>query len=152
NRTDKMCAPVAIGSSSDYVHLRMSVKPENRSLLACAAHPNHISVSESNWMAKKPQPMGNAEFRALLDRSMEELRLKTEAHSAGWGLGTTDRWDLDQEDGRLVFTAKKMIATARPRSSAPIAPRALPSFGHGITRPCCRRSRNTPCECGSTAS
>ncbi len=63
-------------------------------------------------MAKKSKPMNNAEFRALLDRCMEELRLKTEAHAAGWGLGTTDRWGLNQEDGQLVFTSKKLIATA----------------------------------------
>src|SRR5262245_48065666 len=63
-------------------------------------------------MANKPMPMGDAEFRALLDRCMAELRLKTEAHAGGWGLGTTDRWDLDQEDGHLVFTSKKMTATA----------------------------------------
>lgn len=63
-------------------------------------------------MAKKSKPAGGTEFRALLDRCMEELRLKTEAHAAGWGLGTTDRWDLDQEDGRLVFTGKKVVATA----------------------------------------
>ena len=60
----------------------------------------------------KAKRMGDAEYRALLDRSMEELRLRTEAHAAGWGLGTTDRWDLDQDDGRLVFTSKKITATA----------------------------------------
>ena len=63
-------------------------------------------------MAKKSQPTGDAEYRALLDRCLEELRLKQEAHTAAWGLGTTDRWDLDQEDGRLVFTSKKLTATA----------------------------------------
>jgi hypothetical protein len=63
-------------------------------------------------MAKESKPMGAGELRAMLDRCMEELRLKTEAHTAGWGLGTTDRWDLDQEDGRLVFTSKKVTATA----------------------------------------
>lgn len=63
-------------------------------------------------MPKKGKPTGDGEFRALLDRCMEELRLKTEAHAAGWGLGTTDRWDLDQEDGQLVFTSKKLTATA----------------------------------------
>jgi hypothetical protein len=43
---------------------------------------------------------------------MEELRLKTEAHAGSWGLGTMYQWDLDQDDGRLVFTGAKMIATA----------------------------------------
>lgn len=62
-------------------------------------------------MANKPQAMDDTEFQALLDRCMHELRLKTEAHVAGWGLGTA-RWDLDQEDGLLVFTTKKVTATA----------------------------------------
>lgn len=43
------------------------------------------------------------EFHALLDASMEELRLKTEAHRV-WGLGTFDRWDIDQDVGDLVFS------------------------------------------------
>ena len=63
-------------------------------------------------MAKKSKPADDVEFRALLDRCMEELRIKTEAHVAAWGLGTTDRWDLDQDDGRLVFTTKKVTASA----------------------------------------
>lgn len=63
-------------------------------------------------MAKKVRPMGENEFRELLDRSMEELRAKTQAHVEGWGLGKCDRWDLDQEDGRLVFTSPTLTATA----------------------------------------
>jgi hypothetical protein len=62
-------------------------------------------------MARKDKSADD-EFRALVERSMEELRLKTEAHARGWGLGTMDRWDLDQTDGRLVFTGKKVTATA----------------------------------------
>lgn len=63
-------------------------------------------------MAKNVKPMDDAEFQALLERSMEELQAKTTAHVNAWGLGTMDRWDLDQEDGLLVFTSKKVIATA----------------------------------------
>jgi hypothetical protein len=63
-------------------------------------------------MAKKARTAGDAGFRALLDRSMEELLSKQAAHTAGWGLGTMDRWDLDQEDGRLVFTSTELTATA----------------------------------------
>ena len=63
-------------------------------------------------MAKKARPMGEDEFHELLDHSMEELRAKTRAHTEGWGLGTCDRWDLDQQDGRLVFTSPKLVATA----------------------------------------
>jgi hypothetical protein len=51
-----------------------------------------------------PMPASQAQsFQDLLDASMEELRLKTEGHRA-WGLGTFDRWDLDQEVGTLVFS------------------------------------------------
>jgi hypothetical protein len=56
--------------------------------------------------------MGDAEFRKLLGRCMEELRQKTQAHVASWGLGSTDRWGLDQADGRLVFTSKAVTAAA----------------------------------------
>jgi hypothetical protein len=63
-------------------------------------------------MAKKSRPAGEAEFRTLVERSMEELRLKTQAHVDGWGLGSADRWDMDQTDGQLIFTTKKLTATA----------------------------------------
>lgn len=45
----------------------------------------------------------SAEFQELLDTSMAELTIKTEAHKA-WGLGSFDRWDLDQVAGDLVFS------------------------------------------------
>src|SRR5262245_14587029 len=48
--------------------------------------------------------MSEAEFNALLEASMIELRLKTEAHMGGWGLGQYDRWDLKQDVGDLVFS------------------------------------------------
>jgi hypothetical protein len=44
------------------------------------------------------------EFNALLDTSMEELRVKTMGHQAGWGLGKANRWSLDQSRGELFFT------------------------------------------------
>ena len=44
------------------------------------------------------------EFRALLNASMEELRLKTTGHQHGWKFGQADRWDLDQARGDLIFT------------------------------------------------
>lgn len=53
-----------------------------------------------------------SEFEALLDASMEELRLKTAAHQQGWGFGKAARWDVDQSQGNLVFTFNDgMIAT-----------------------------------------
>jgi len=52
------------------------------------------------------------DFDTLLDQSMEELRLKTEAHDAGWGLGEAD-WSVDQDQGEIVFTrADGVTATA----------------------------------------
>ena len=62
-------------------------------------------------MAKKSRPTGDAEYRALLDRSSEELRLKTAAHDAAWQLGKAD-WSVDQETGLITFTGTKMTATA----------------------------------------
>lgn len=59
----------------------------------------------------KVKRMDGAEYRALLDRSMEELRLKTAAHDSCWGLGTAD-WAVDQDTGLITFTGKKMVATA----------------------------------------
>lgn len=55
--------------------------------------------------------MGDAEYRALVEQSMEELRLKTGAHDAGWGLGVAD-WAVDQDTGLITFTSAKMTATA----------------------------------------
>lgn len=55
--------------------------------------------------------MDDAEFRAIIDRSMEELRIKTAAHDAGWGLGAAD-WGVDQDTGLITFTGKKITATA----------------------------------------
>lgn len=43
------------------------------------------------------------DFQDLLEASMKELQLKTEAHKA-WGLGTFDRWNIDQDVGDLVFS------------------------------------------------
>jgi len=52
------------------------------------------------------------EFKKLLAVSMEELRLKTEGHRAGWRLGQSKRWDIDQSVGDLIFTFDDgMIAT-----------------------------------------
>src|SRR5207249_11661549 len=58
-------------------------------------------------MAKRPQgkrPTNkSAEYRRLVEQSMEELRLKTAGHDGVWHLGKCD-WDVDQDAGTLVFT------------------------------------------------
>ena len=43
-------------------------------------------------------------FRALVEKAMNDLRAKTASHQTMWGLGKSDRWDLNQDDGRLIFT------------------------------------------------
>jgi hypothetical protein len=52
------------------------------------------------------------DFDTLLTQSIEELRLKTAGHDAGWGLGEAD-WSVDQDQGAIVFTrADEITATA----------------------------------------
>jgi hypothetical protein len=48
----------------------------------------------------------------ILAQSMEELRHKTEAHAAAWGLGKTDRWDVDLDAGLIMFTNDGQVASA----------------------------------------
>ena len=50
------------------------------------------------------------EFKALLSKSMEELRAKTMGHQVGWGLGKSNRWSLDMSQGDLIFTFDKVVA------------------------------------------
>ena len=50
------------------------------------------------------------EFKALLTKSMEELRAKTMGHQVGWGLGKANRWSLDMSQGDLIFTFDKIVA------------------------------------------
>lgn len=52
------------------------------------------------------------EFHALLEGSMEGLRLQTEAHKVTWRLGKSQRWDFSQESGELVFTYPDIIVRA----------------------------------------
>lgn len=44
------------------------------------------------------------DYRDLVAQSMEELRLKTEAHDRLWRLGEAD-WSVDQDAGEIVFSA-----------------------------------------------
>lgn len=52
-----------------------------------------------------------ADFDTLIAQSMEELRLKTQAHDAAWHLGEAD-WSVDQDQGQIVFDHKGITATA----------------------------------------
>jgi hypothetical protein len=53
-------------------------------------------------------------FEALLDASMEELRLKTMGHQAGWRFDKAARWSLDQSRGNLLFTFDDGVVDTRP--------------------------------------
>jgi hypothetical protein len=53
------------------------------------------------------------DFATLQKISVDELKLKTDAHRKAWGLDRIKRWDLSQESGELVFSlADGMKATA----------------------------------------
>jgi hypothetical protein len=45
-----------------------------------------------------------ADFATLQKVSMEELKLKTDAHRRVWGIDKQLRWDLVQDSGEIVFT------------------------------------------------
>jgi len=50
-------------------------------------------------------------FGVLVEKAMNDLRTKTASHQASWGLGKSERWDLNQKDGRLIFTFPDKIVT-----------------------------------------
>lgn len=53
---------------------------------------------------RKPRPVADvAAFQVLIDQSMEELRLKTEAHDGVWHISEAD-WNVDQDAGTIIFT------------------------------------------------
>ncbi|MBH8573055.1 hypothetical protein I8752_08510 [Nostocaceae cyanobacterium CENA369] len=43
------------------------------------------------------------DFQILLEQSMEELRLKTQAHDGAWRLGECS-WNVDRDTGTIIFT------------------------------------------------
>lgn len=52
-------------------------------------------------------------FVQLREKAMHDLQAKTSAHAATWGLGDSERWDLDQTTGELVFTFKDKVVTCK---------------------------------------
>ena len=57
-----------------------------------------------------------SDFSTLQKISMEELKLKTDAHRSAWGLDRINRWDLSQDSGELVFSltgGMKAVAPAQ---------------------------------------
>jgi hypothetical protein len=57
------------------------------------------------------------DFPSLVEAAMSGLRLQTEAHKS-WGLGRFARWDLDQQDGRLVFSDPSLGTAKAPAQIA----------------------------------
>jgi hypothetical protein len=55
-----------------------------------------------------------SDFPTLQKLSVEELRLKTQAHKKAWGFDKFDRWDLDQDTGELVFSFPDGIKAVSP--------------------------------------
>ncbi len=54
----------------------------------------------------------NPDYGLLVEQSIEELRIKTDAHDSMWQLGEAD-WSVDQDAGEIVFTAHDgMVAIA----------------------------------------
>jgi len=49
-------------------------------------------------------PASAEDFRILLGRSMEDLRIKSGAHDSLWQLGQA-AWSIDQQTGTIVFKA-----------------------------------------------
>lgn len=66
-----------------------------------------IALAQSN--AQSP-----SDFKKLQKLSMEELKLKTDAHREAWGLDRIARWDLSQETGELVFSFSDGIKAVAP--------------------------------------
>ena len=65
-------------------------------------------------MAKPAQPKSDEpDYPTLLAQSVEELRLKTDAHDAAWHLGEAD-WDMDQDTGQIVFRAPDGLTATCP--------------------------------------
>lgn len=53
------------------------------------------------------------QLEAILARSFEQLQLKTQSHVDAWGLGSTERWDVDFDQGLLLFSSPGLSVTSR---------------------------------------
>lgn len=62
------------------------------------------------WQNKPPLP---SDFATLQHDSIEELKVKTDAHRQVWA-DRIERWDLNQESGKLVFSLKDGMKAVCP--------------------------------------
>ena len=44
------------------------------------------------------------DYPRFCEKALNDMRAKSSAHESLWGLGHSERWDLNQDDGRLIFT------------------------------------------------
>jgi hypothetical protein len=65
------------------------------------------------FFGKREKPY-TPEFEELLNESMDELQLKTQAHVNAWKIGEASRWDMNQDQGQLVFTFSTGIVATCP--------------------------------------
>ena len=62
-----------------------------------------LIVLISLWLSQDAAKR-STDFSTLQKMSIEELKLKTQAHKEIWGLDKIERWDLKQSTGELVFS------------------------------------------------
>lgn len=70
-------------------------------------------MSFFNQLFGKGRSDNSSEFHTLVEQSMEELRLKTEAHDGTWRLGEAS-WNVNQDAGTIVFTRLDGITATCP--------------------------------------
>jgi hypothetical protein len=56
--------------------------------------------------------MGGMELETLVMEGHAEIARTTAEHTARWGLGSAQRWALDQDDGRIVWAFEDHVASA----------------------------------------
>lgn len=81
-------------------------------LTIVASEPGELTVTIPIWGDALTRD-GAVPFETLLTQSMEELRMKTDGHDAGWGLGKA-AWSVDQEQGEIVFTRDDGVKAIAP--------------------------------------
>lgn len=73
--------------------------------IGCGGHDVSSDVDKSKSASR--------EFRALLDQSMEELRMKTSGHDATWNISEAS-WSVDQDVGNVVFATPRGLTVTAP--------------------------------------
>lgn len=63
-----------------------------------------MALIEAVLRGRKPRDKYPPALRTLVDSGLAQLRALTAGHQAGWGIGDAENWDIDQDDGYLIFT------------------------------------------------